>query len=196
METRSPVPPFTSETATQKVRMAEDAWNTHDPDRVVLVYTEETRWRNRAEFPFGREQAIPALDVAASVAFYRSMGFELIVDAPDYARFRSMIGSATFSIHAVDALAEAPKTVVYFECTALDQQVAELRARGLQFAPEPRDEPWLLREARLVDPSGNVICLYHAGGNRLNRPWRVGADPCAQPGVTTATLLMRSRGTG
>jgi len=111
---------------------------------------------------------IPALDVAASVAFYRNMGFELIVDAPHYARFRSMIGSATFSIHAVDALAEAPKTVVYFECTALDQQVAELRARGLQFAQEPRDEPWLWREARLVDPSGNVICLYHAGENRLN----------------------------
>ena len=69
METKPPLPPFTNETAAQKVRMAEDAWNTRDPDRVVLVYTEETRWRNRAEFPFGREQAIPALDVAASVAF-------------------------------------------------------------------------------------------------------------------------------
>jgi len=168
METTPPLPPFTNETAVRKVRMAEDAWNTRDPDRVVLAYTEETRWRNRAEFPFGREQAIPALDVAASVAFYRNIGFELIVDSPDYARFRSMMGSATFSIHAVDALAEAPKTVVYFECTALDQQVAELRARGLQIAPEPRDEPWLWREARLVDPSGNLICLYHAGGNCFN----------------------------
>ena len=56
METRPPLPPFTSETATQKVRMAEDAWNTRDPDRVVLVYTEDTRWRNRAEFPIGRDQ--------------------------------------------------------------------------------------------------------------------------------------------
>jgi nuclear transport factor 2 (NTF2) superfamily protein len=56
METKPPVPPFTPETATQKVRMAEDAWNTRDPDRVVLVYTEDTRWRNRAEFPVGREQ--------------------------------------------------------------------------------------------------------------------------------------------
>ena len=44
------------ETAAQKVRLAEDAWNTRDPDRVVLVYTEDTRWRNRAEFPVGREQ--------------------------------------------------------------------------------------------------------------------------------------------
>jgi nuclear transport factor 2 (NTF2) superfamily protein len=56
METKPPLPPFTSETATQKVRMAEDAWNTRDPDRVVLVYTEDTRWRNRAEFPIGRDQ--------------------------------------------------------------------------------------------------------------------------------------------
>jgi uncharacterized protein len=56
METKPPLPPFTPETAAQKVRMAEDAWNTRDPDRVVLVYTEDTRWRNRAEFPAGREQ--------------------------------------------------------------------------------------------------------------------------------------------
>src|SRR6266478_3940970 len=56
METRPPLPPFTRETAAQKARMAEDAWNTRDPDRVCLVYTEDTRWRNRAEFPVGREQ--------------------------------------------------------------------------------------------------------------------------------------------
>ena len=56
METKPPLPPFTIETATQKVRMAEDAWNTRDPDRVVLVYTEDTSWRNRTEFPIGRAQ--------------------------------------------------------------------------------------------------------------------------------------------
>ena len=56
MEIKPPVPPFTPETARQKVRMAEDAWNSRDPDRVVLVYTEDTRWRNRSEFPVGREQ--------------------------------------------------------------------------------------------------------------------------------------------
>ena len=55
-ETRPPVPPFSAETARQKVRMAEDAWNTRDPDVVVRVYTDDTRWRNRAEFPVGREQ--------------------------------------------------------------------------------------------------------------------------------------------
>ena len=56
MDPRPPLPPFTAETAAQKVRMAEDAWNTRDPDRVVKVYTEDTRWRNRAEFPVGRDQ--------------------------------------------------------------------------------------------------------------------------------------------
>jgi nuclear transport factor 2 (NTF2) superfamily protein len=56
MEVKAPVPPFTIETATRKVRLAEDAWNTRDPDRVVLVYSEDTRWRNRAEFPTGREE--------------------------------------------------------------------------------------------------------------------------------------------
>lgn len=56
METKPPLPPFTPETAAQKVRLAEDAWNSRDPARVVQVYTEDTRWRNRAEFPVGREQ--------------------------------------------------------------------------------------------------------------------------------------------
>ena len=118
---------------------------------------------------------LPAIEVSASVAFYRRMGFDLIVDAPHYARFKSLTGDATFSVHAVEALAEPSRTIVYFECESLDQQVATLKAAGFQFIQEPRDEPWLWREARLIDPSGNVICLYHAGANRLNPPWRVGA---------------------
>jgi len=56
MTTKPPLPPFTEESAIQKVRLAEDAWNTRDPDKVVLVYTQDTRWRNRNEFPIGREQ--------------------------------------------------------------------------------------------------------------------------------------------
>ncbi len=56
MDNKPPLPPFTPESAAQKVRAAEDAWNSRDPGRVVLVYTEDTRWRNRAEFPVGREQ--------------------------------------------------------------------------------------------------------------------------------------------
>ena len=56
MPAKPPLPPFDAESAVVKVRLAEDAWNSRDPDRVVQVYTEDTRWRNRAEFPVGREQ--------------------------------------------------------------------------------------------------------------------------------------------
>jgi nuclear transport factor 2 (NTF2) superfamily protein len=55
-ETRPPLPPFTHATATQKVRMAEDGWNSRDPARVALAYTPDSRWRNRAEFPVGRDE--------------------------------------------------------------------------------------------------------------------------------------------
>ena len=53
-ESRPPLPPFTLETAIQKVRMAEDVWNTRDPQRVAPAYTIDSRWRNRAEFLHGR----------------------------------------------------------------------------------------------------------------------------------------------
>src|ERR1700751_2128367 len=56
METKPPLPPFTVETARQKVRMAEDAWNTRDPERVAVAYSVDTKWRNRAEFLNGREE--------------------------------------------------------------------------------------------------------------------------------------------
>lgn len=58
---RPPLPPFTRETAMQKVRMAEDGWNSKDPVRVSLAYTEDSRWRNRAEFPVGRAQIVEFL---------------------------------------------------------------------------------------------------------------------------------------
>nr|WP_199042025.1 nuclear transport factor 2 family protein [Dyella sp. ASV24] len=57
MEARPPVPPFTAETAAQKVRLAEDGWNSRDPARVVLAYSPDTYWRNRAEFVHGRDEA-------------------------------------------------------------------------------------------------------------------------------------------
>ena len=60
-ETRPPLPPFTRETAAQKVRMAEDAWNKRDPERVSLGYAEQSRWRNRSEFPIGRKEIVEFL---------------------------------------------------------------------------------------------------------------------------------------
>jgi nuclear transport factor 2 (NTF2) superfamily protein len=55
-EQKPPFPPFTAETAKQKVRMAEDGWNSRDPEKVSLAYTTDSEWRNRSEFPAGREQ--------------------------------------------------------------------------------------------------------------------------------------------
>jgi uncharacterized protein len=60
-EQKLPIPPFTRETAIQKVRMAEDGWNSRDPQRVSLVYTLDSQWRNRAEFPKGRAQIVEFL---------------------------------------------------------------------------------------------------------------------------------------
>ena len=60
--TRPPLPPFTRETAAQKVRMAEDGWNTRDPVRVSLAYSPDSTWRNRAEFLSGREEIVGFLE--------------------------------------------------------------------------------------------------------------------------------------
>ncbi|MGH8092591.1 MAG: DUF1348 family protein [Chthoniobacterales bacterium] len=59
--TRPPLPPFTRETAIQKVRAAEDTWNSRDPEKVALAYTIDSRWRNRVEFVHGRQEAIAFL---------------------------------------------------------------------------------------------------------------------------------------
>ena len=58
---RPPLPPFTKETAVQKVRMAEDGWNSRDPDKVSMVYTIDSTWRNRAEFVIGRKEIVEFL---------------------------------------------------------------------------------------------------------------------------------------
>jgi RimJ/RimL family protein N-acetyltransferase len=137
---------------------------------------------------------LPALDVAASVVFYKRLGCTLLVESAHYARFKAPKGDVTLSVHWVDQIPNAPQTVVYFECGALDLRVAELKALGVPFTQEPQDESWLWREARLLDPSGNPICLYHAGDNRLNPPWRVGGQlptGLMTPTLETPRLLLR-----
>ena len=117
---------------------------------------------------------VPALDVARAISFYQTMGLELIVKAlPGYARFECPEGEATFSIHKVDQLPKGEGIRLYFECNDLDAEVKRLKAAGLHFDSEPRDEPWLWREARLSDPDHNQIVLFHAGKNRKYPPWRL-----------------------
>src|SRR3982074_3746917 len=60
-ETRPPLPPFIRETAIQKVRLAEDGWNSRDPEKVALAYAVDSRWRNRSEFVNGRQEIIAFL---------------------------------------------------------------------------------------------------------------------------------------
>ena len=63
--------------------------------------------------------------------------------------------------------------VLYFECDDVDADVERLKSLGIVFTQDPTDQPWLWREAYTADPNGNSICLYHAGENRLNPPWRI-----------------------
>lgn len=117
---------------------------------------------------------LPVDDFDRSVAFYRAMGFELIVHSPPrYARFGCPEGDSTFSLHVVDHASAGNDVVVYFECAHLDDRVEHLRAAGIEFTLLPTDQPWGWREARLLDPSGNELCLFSAGEFRKNPPWRV-----------------------
>jgi uncharacterized protein len=71
---RPPLPPFTDETAAQKARLAEDAWNSHDPARVALAYTPDSQWRNRAEFITGRHE----IEVFLTHKWARELDYRLI----------------------------------------------------------------------------------------------------------------------
>ena len=116
---------------------------------------------------------LPAVDLRESVDFYTRMGFLQIVDSPHYARFECPDGDATFSLHTVDTASPRSGVTTYFEHEALDELYAELRARGFEFEQAPVDRSWLWREAILIDPAGNRICLYRAGENRRYPPWRM-----------------------
>ncbi len=124
-------------------------------------------------------------ELERSKAFYRTLGLRQIVDAPPrYARFVLPEGDATLSL---EVTGESPVTsptgaILYLECDALDDTVAALTARGILFEQAPVDMPYLWREARLRDPDGHALCLYHAGGNRLNPPWKL-RDEDSVPGA-------------
>lgn len=116
---------------------------------------------------------VAAVDLPAAVQFYQGLGLHLIVSSPHYARFECPDGGSTFSVHLRGQAACENGTVVYFECEALDEHVAKLKSQGYRFTQDPQDQPWLWREARLLDPSNNEVCLYWAGENRRFPPWRV-----------------------
>jgi catechol 2,3-dioxygenase-like lactoylglutathione lyase family enzyme len=117
---------------------------------------------------------VPLLDYAASRDFYVKLGLKLIVDSPPrYARFEMPEGGSTFSIEKVEGVEGSSWPLIWFESDRLDELIAELKAKGITLESEPEDKTYLWRVARLRDPAGNLIALYHAGENRLNPPWRV-----------------------
>ena len=115
---------------------------------------------------------VGASDYAVSVAFYRQLGLRQIVDSSEngYARFEAANG-ATLSIHA-DGM-RSGGAIIYFESFNLDGWIRDLQIAGVKFDQMPKAESWGWTEARLRDPFGNVICLYHAGENRRFPPWRI-----------------------
>lgn len=109
-----------------------------------------------------------------TVEFYRSLGLRLIVDSlPRYARLECPDGNSTLSIHTTCVTSTESSIVLYFECEELDARVAQLKSAGIVFDEDPKDQTWLWREAYLRDPAGNRICLFFAGENRRNPPWKV-----------------------
>jgi len=109
-----------------------------------------------------------------TVEFFQKLGLLLIVDSlPRYARLECPDGDATLSIQTADSVTSMNNIVLYFECERLDEEVARLKSLGLIFEEDPTDRDWLWRQAYLVDPNGNRICLFRAGENRKNPPWRV-----------------------
>ena len=109
-----------------------------------------------------------------TVEFYRKLGLELIVDSlPRYARLECPDGDATLSVNISAETSPNSSIVLYFECEDLNAKIAKLKAEKIEFETELTDQPWLWREVYLKDPNENRICLFHAGENRKNPPWRV-----------------------
>ncbi len=117
---------------------------------------------------------VPSLDLSISIPFYEKLGLKLIVRSmPRYARFVCPDGASTFSVHKVEVLPKGDGIYVYFESEDLDEHVAALQTKGIQFELLPTDQSWGWREARLKDPDGNQLILFWGGENRVNPPWRL-----------------------
>jgi catechol 2,3-dioxygenase-like lactoylglutathione lyase family enzyme len=117
---------------------------------------------------------VPVTDMNRSIGFYERLGLGLIVQSkPTYARFHCPDGDATLSLHLVNEVAQGHGVWLYFEVADVDARVQALQDAGLLFDELATNQPWLWREARLRDPDGHIIIIYHAGSNRVYPPWRL-----------------------
>ncbi|WP_269585507.1 VOC family protein [Roseibium sp. Sym1] len=116
---------------------------------------------------------LEAVDFDASVDFYKTLGLHLIVLSEGrYARFERPSGSSTLSLHKAEQPV-ASGTVLYFEVEDVERRCRELVGKGVTFDTTPTEERWRWKEARFTDPSGNRLCLFHAGPDRRFPPWRL-----------------------
>lgn len=116
---------------------------------------------------------ITVSDIEQSILFYEKLGLRLIVKAPHYSRFECPDGDATFSVHLGEV--NLSKSVqIYFEVDNVDQTINELALKGVKIMEEKISQTWLWDEAKIADPDGHIIIIYHAGENRKNPPWRIG----------------------
>jgi catechol 2,3-dioxygenase-like lactoylglutathione lyase family enzyme len=116
---------------------------------------------------------VGAVDLGTSERFYKVLGLHLIVKDDHYLRFECPDGGSTFSIELVESVPQEEQVTIYFESEDLDGLCDRLIAEGVSLDRKPQDMPWLWREARLTDPDGHHLCLFRAGENRQNPPWRI-----------------------
>jgi catechol 2,3-dioxygenase-like lactoylglutathione lyase family enzyme len=116
---------------------------------------------------------IGAVDLSKSEQFYTTLGLQLIVRSEHYLRFECPDGGSTFSIDQVGSVSSDEHVTIYFESDDLDGLCERLLAEGVHLDQPPQEMPWLWREARLADPDGHHLCLFSAGENRRNPPWRI-----------------------
>jgi len=114
---------------------------------------------------------LPAKNLDASITFYKTLGFLLIVKNDHYARLENPSDHSTLSLELREDGGDGAN--VYFECDDLNARVTALKAKSVDFDSGPEDKSWLWREAWLRDPAGNRLCLYFAGDNRRFPPWRL-----------------------
>jgi catechol 2,3-dioxygenase-like lactoylglutathione lyase family enzyme len=124
---------------------------------------------------------LAARDVERSARFYAQLGLTLVVvDYPNYARLLAPQGDTTLSLHRVEHHSPESCASIHFEVEDVDGTVQRLEQAGIEFVCDPVDQPYLWREAVLLDPDGHRVFIYHADENRLDPPWRVGSDPGTQ----------------
>jgi catechol 2,3-dioxygenase-like lactoylglutathione lyase family enzyme len=120
---------------------------------------------------------VGAVDLEASEEFYTALGLRLIVKDQHYLRFECPEGDSTFSVDLVGSVPTNEQVIIYFESDDLDDLCDRLLGVGMVFDQTPQDMPWLWREARLRDPDGHRVCLFSAGRNRHDPPWRISDSP-------------------